>query len=1131
MNRRLLDVSQLVTAVWLRLVCAAALACSPVWSTLCHGQLATTGTITGNVKDVSGSLVPNAEISITNTQTGLLTQTRSNSSGDFSATGLTVGQYEVRVTVAGFSMYRQTGIYLEPAAVFNVAARLAPSSVSSEITVQANQEQVQTATPEISNEVYREQVEELPLNGRSYEGLAALMPGVINTGAGSALGSGGFITQNSMNINGTGQTGTLYTVDGIWNMNTSNMQETTVKPNPDQIQEVKVLQNNYSAVNNIMGANAVIVQTKSGTSQFHGGGWEFYRNTSFDARNYFSATVPTEDQNLYGWNLGGPIFVPGHYNAGRNKAFFYVNLQWIKQAQAMVFNAATPLASMRAIGTPNGDALFPSTGTYATAFLKDPAKSGTCNGTSQSACFSKDASGNWIIPAARLDTSSIAFINALAPLPNNQTTVFNNYLNASPANNDQLDQEYKVEQNLTSKFHLMGEVLHEGQSYSYPRGQRLGSAFPTNHDVFDTHNSLAQVQLTETLSSSMTNQISAAMNRYIYYHDIVGIAQVSQISGFNQHLPYTGGYLQNYLPTVTFSGGWSSMGTGSSIILPRFAELEKIITDNWSWQRGRHFIQAGGTLLWGTHREYSNSGPSTTGTFSFSGATTGNSIADFVLGDAATFGQSSTQVRKYIDYPIYTFYGQDQWRASQRVTLTLGLRWFYMPEPHEQAGFEVNFDPSRFNPTNAPIVSTKGVLTPTPTYDPANGLTYNGHNGVPFNLSDAHKFYFSPVVGFAWDPVGDGKTSFRGGYSINYTKSAANSDCAVSCITAPAIQSVNLVNVNFPNPTGGAPATPTAFVVYGEDRPNMQAAVVQTFSLSMQHQFPGNWLFTLAGVGDKDTHLPQVLNLDQPGPVPGFDFNPLINTGNYSNAYFAPYQGYSSINFYTSGAFANWEALEASIRHPVGHNLFVSGAYTWAHNLTTLSGQQFGIEGSNPQNSNNPAADYGNSTLNIPDAFAASIIYTTPSLAESRRLKSGLLGGWKFSDITTVQSGNSQPLGLSTSGNGLATRPDVVAPITYPKTAQQWFAITSFAKPASGFFGTSSPGVLRGPGLFVFDMTVGKDTRVVPGVDIQWRMEFFNVFNHTNFGNPNASLAAGAFGTISSAKDPRMGEMVFKVLF
>ncbi|HZQ43594.1 MAG TPA: carboxypeptidase regulatory-like domain-containing protein [Acidobacteriaceae bacterium] len=1092
------------------------------WHSHASGQVTATGTISGTVMDVTGAVVPGADVNIIDLQTHLQTHTKSSSAGEFSVPGLAPGNYDVAVSATGLAPYRQTGIYLEPAADFTVSARLKAAGATSEVTVEANAAQVQTETPEVSNEVYEKQVEGLPLNGRNYQGLAALMPGVTNINAGTGLTSGGYITQNSLNVNGTGQTGTLYTVDGIWNMNTSNMQETTIMPNPDQIQEVKVLQNNYSAVNNIMGANAVIVLTKSGTSTFHGTGWEFYRNTNFDARNYFSTTVPKEDQNLYGFDLGGPVFVPRLYNTDKNKTFFYVNLQWVQLAQAMVFNGTTPTAAMRGISTPNGDALFPSTGLYSTANLKDPT-------TGKS--FSKDANGNWVIPAARLDKSALAFLNALAPLPNNQTTATTNYLNDSPANDNQLDQEYKIEHNINPKYRLLAEFLHEGQSYAYPRGQRLGSAYPTNHDVFNTHNSLAQVALTQILSPTMTNQTSFAMNRYIFYHDIVGIAHVSDIPGYTQNLAYTGGYLQNYLPTVTFSGGWSSMGTGSAYILPRFAELELILSDNWSWQHGRHFLQAGGNILWGTHREYSNSGPSTTGTFNFNGQTTGNSIADFDLGYAATYSQSSTQVRKYIHYPLDTFYAQDQWHASSRFTLTAGLRFFYMPEPHEQVGYEVSFDPAKFNPANAPVVSTGGVLTPTSSYDPANGLTYNGKNGIPTNLSDAHKYYFSPVVGFAYDPVGDGKTSFRGGYSINYTKSAANSDCAVSCITAPVIQNVSLINVNFPDPIGGAAAPTSAPVIYGEDRPNMRAATIQTFSAGVQHEFPHNWVISIAGAGDRDTHLPQMLNLNQPGPVAGYDFNPLLNTGKYSNAYFAQYQGYSNINWYTSDAFANWDAFEASVRHPVGHGLFVSGAYTWSHNLTMLSGQQFGIEGSTPQNSSNPYDDYGNSTLDLPNVFGGSIVYQAPWFQHAAPVKRALLAGWRFSDMTTIQSGNAITPGLSTSGNGLATRPDVIAPISYPKTLKQWFTTTSFKQPPAGFFGNASPGILRGPGLVVFDATIGKDTHIGERVNVVWRMEFFNLFNHTNFGNPGASLGANTFGAISSAKDPRMGEMVFKVVF
>jgi len=1081
----------------------------------CNAQLINTGTITGSVVDQTNTAVPDAEITLTNTGTGTTLHTKSNANGGFSSVGLAAGRYDVSIVRSGFATHKETGILLEPAAVYTVNAMLKPATVTEEVTVNAAAEHVQTDTPEVANKVSQQEIEDLPLNGRSYQGLAALMPGVTNMNAGTALGTGGYITTNSMNINGTGQTGTLYTVDGIWNMQTSNMQETTITPNPDQIQEVKVLQNNYSAEYNILGANAVIVQTKSGTETFHGGGWWFVRNTAFDARNFFAANVPTQHSNIYGWNLGGPVKIPHLYSG--HKTFFYVNQQWARQKQPMVANGAAPPAAMRGIDTPNGDAVFSTTGPYA-ATVKDP--------LANNAPFPGDT-----IPHARLNTSALAFLNALEPLPNNQTNVFNNFINTNPALNDQLNQELKVDQYLTSKYRLTGEVLHEGQAYTYPRGQRLGTVFPNNFDVFSTHNTLAQVQLTQILSAYATNQVSVAMNRFIFYHDIDGISHLSDIPDYHQQLPYTGGYLQNYLPTVTFSGGWSSIGTGSSIILPRFSELERMVTDNASWLKGHHFLQAGGTLLWGRHREYSNSGPTTTGTFSFNGTVTGNSIADYLLGYAATFGQSSTQFRKHIDYPIDTFYLQDRWQVSRRLTLTLGMRWWYMPEPHEQQAGEVVFDPKLYNPAKAPIVATGGGLTLTPNYDPANGFIYNGVNGVPLNLTNAHDYYVSPVLGFAWDMFGNGRTSLRGGYSINYTKSSSNSDCAVSCISAPAIQSVNLINVNFPSPTGGKPAAPTAFVVYSEDLPNMRAADVQTYSMTLQHQFGSNWFASIAGAGSIANHLPQMLNSNQPRAIPGYNFDPQINTCNFANAYFAPYQGYSNINFYTSDAYANWNALELHLRHPVGHNLFFTASYTWSHGLGSLSGHQFGITGSTPQNSSDPTSDYGNSVVNTPQVFSTSLIYTVPWMRNRTGWKRTLLGGWKFSDLTSAQAGLSLSPALSVSRAGLATRPDQIAPITYPKTLAHWFSGGSFVQAAPGFFGNGARGTIRGPGLIVFDVAAYKDFHVFERANLQFRCEFFNVMNHTNFNAPNTSLGAGAYTQISSSKDPRIGEMALKFTF
>jgi hypothetical protein len=255
---------------------------------LCKAQLMTTGAMNGTVVDQSGAAVPEAKVTITNVGTRTATQTVSNGDGSFSQVGLAVGNYEVTVTEAGFSSFTETSIYVGPASVRTVNAVLKPSTVVTTVNVEASAAQVQTSTSDISSQVEEQQVGTLPLNGRSYQGLAALMPGVVDLAAGSSLGSGGFNTFNTMSLNGKGQGGTLYTVDGIWNMNTGWMRQTTITPNPDAIQEVRVLQNNYSPEYNLMEANVVIVQTKSGTQTFRGDAWEYLRNTALSARNFFS---------------------------------------------------------------------------------------------------------------------------------------------------------------------------------------------------------------------------------------------------------------------------------------------------------------------------------------------------------------------------------------------------------------------------------------------------------------------------------------------------------------------------------------------------------------------------------------------------------------------------------------------------------------------------------------------------------------------------------------------------------------------------------------------------------------------------------------------------------------------------
>ncbi|MHB1701379.1 MAG: carboxypeptidase-like regulatory domain-containing protein [Acidobacteriaceae bacterium] len=1090
---------------------------------LCHAQLVTTGTINGSVLDQTGAAVTGADVVITNEGTKTETKTISNSEGSFSQVGLQSGNYNVTVSSPGFDTFTETSIYLEPTGTYTVHVALKPGEVSNTVTVTANQLQPQTTTSEISNTVSGAEAQILPLNGRNYAALGSLMPGVTTSPAAGSMGAGGYLTDNSINVNGSGLGGSLYTLDGVWNSNTVEHNQQTIIPNPDEIAEIKVLQNNYNSQYALKGTGVIMVQTKSGTDKFHGGAWEFLRNTVLDTRNYFapvSSGVPAEEWNIFGWNLGGPLSIPKLYNGKRKKTFFYFNQQWVQQKQQSVLTGATPTAAMR-VGT------FPLAGSnspYMTkangGWLRDPKKSGACNATSQVACFPNNQ-----IPQSRIDPNALALLNALAPLPNatNTFNTFNNYINTLPTRNNQMDIEAKIDQTFSSMFHLTGEYFYEGDTSTSPSARRMGSPFSPNYDVFQSKDQIAQIQLTQILTPSMTNQTSVAMSNLVESHDFGGIRLISQLSGFDQKLPYSGGFLQNYLPHVGFAGGWSQFGTSACCIIPRATSLNDTVADDWSWLRGKHFLQAGFILVRSHDRQWNTGGPLSNGGFFFNGQFTGNSIADYLLGDTASFGQGDTAFRKYMYAPIVTPYFEDQWRATRRLTINAGLRWFYMPGTSTQTGTSAVFVIARFNPANAPVVSQSGVITPTPTYDPGNGMVINGKNGIPQNLTNAHNYYLAPVFGFALDVYGNGRTSLRGGYGITYNKNTED-NCGSGCVNPPLLNSVDLINTTFTDPAGGGKTPPaTAPGTSGEDLQGYQATKIQSYSLSWQQEFGTNWLASIAGAGDSTSNSLLSVNINQPGPVAGYDFTPLLNTGKYSNAYFAPYQGYSNIGYARPIGWSNWNALELGLKHSVGSNLYLTAAYTWSH-LQDIGGIQ-----------NAYAIRSAYESGGVPQVFTMSLVYSLPLLKGSSRLVRSVLGGWQYSDTTILQDGSFDTLGMSLPNTGLANRPNQIAPVTYPKQWKKpgglWFSTASFAKPAPGFFGNVGNNTLRGPGLVNSNMAAYKTFGLYGTTNLQFRAEFFNVFNHTNPNGPNTNLGAGTFGLITSAGESRVGELALKLNF
>ncbi len=1149
--------------------------------TLLHAQLSTRAAITGTVTDSSGAVVPAATVTLTDEATKVATVTQTNGDGVYIVPDLVVDSYKVTITKTGFKAYTVTGVELHPSSTATVNGTLAVGAATQNVTVAAVSTEVETSTAEVSADVSSEEVSTLPMNGRNYQALAVMMPGVTSSAQGSALGTGGRSTSSVLSINGLDVSRSFYVLDGVWNENTGNMTANSVVPNPDSLEEVRVLQNNFSAQYSLLGSSVIIAQTKSGTANWHGTAWEFWRNNDLNSKNYFSTTIPAYKQNIFGYNASGPVYIPHVYNTDKKKTFFFWDEQWVilHVPNQVTSTIPTALQASGCFFSPIKDPL--------TGLLFPTSTSGSC------------PVGYYQIPSGRINASSAAYLKTLYPTPNyvlpGSTT---NYINNKAQITDQRDDEIKIDHNFTSKYHAMGEYLDEYQSYA--QNTESPGTTPISTETDFTHNKLAQVSLTQTLTPNMINTTSVAMNIYLLNLTLVGITDISQVPGFTETLYYPNGLYASRTPVVSFSGGMAGEGIQAARPIPHASDLDNTVTDNWSWLKGKHYITAGITFVWNTKRQVS--GQQTNGSLSFNGSSSAatsaektatggcasttpgvpngesasglcsidDSMSDMLLGYLGGFSQASNAPHGDMHAFSWTPYAEDQFKFNKNLSFTLGVRLYHLPLPYGVPNSETNWDAGvtpgniynnpAYVPANAPTVNEYSGATNLKypaTY--SNGLLYNSgqSGGLPVNFSNAHTWYVGPDGGFAWDVFGNGKTSLRGGIGISYTRIFTNQDCSFNCIANPPVFSnQNLSNLVLPSTSswnvlgaGGSANTESVIAVTGGDY-QIGASPATSYSLGVQHEFPMNIIASVVGAGSRLQHLTSTWNWNQapPAVVNGvsYDYNPLIainpadsNKGDNAN-YYAPYQGFGTINVYSTRLWQEWNGLEAQIKHPVTKSLYVAAAYTWSHDTSNSVVNPYNLR-----------LFHGNNGLNYPQTFNITVLYELPFFQHSGNLfEKEILGGWRLNDISTFRAGGSITPGITLTNGGLTNRP-FVAPGTStngPKTwktgsTQQWFNAAAYVNPTTvvngvsnatlyyGYYGNAQNGTIRGPGQEIYNLSMFKEFHIRETNVVEFRAEAFNLLNHTNPQNPNTSIANANMNKITGAYDPRIMELALRYKF
>ena len=1099
---------------------------------------AQTATVLGTVTDPTGSVVPGATITITNTNTNAKRVLQTSATGSYNAPELQIGPYSVKAEAAGFKSYERTGITLDSNDTLRVDAVLQVGQVSESVTVASDVVKVESDTAEVSDLISGSQISDLAINGRHMAALAILTPGAssdlpdLNLPV-SVAGS------TNISFNGQREEHNVWMIDGGENYDRGCGGCVTMMPSVDAIAEFKTLTSNAPGDFGIGSGGTINMAIKSGTHDYHGEVYEHFRNNDMDANNYFAnlsgSPKPELRYNVYGWNVGGPVWIPKVYNTARKKTFFFWNQEWRKFVVGTeVYAPAIPQAERNgdfsALSTP---ITVPNTG--------DPAMNAKFAAAGLTP--GQDFPGNKI-PASLIDPNAALFLASGAmPLPN---APGNFYSGAPGAPTTVPEVVLRFDHYFTDKLSIFGHYIHDNTDQGYATSLWSSDTYPTIGTNFKNPSWGGVAHLTYAISPTLLNEVAFNFNGN--WIDLTPTGIYQKPSGWNAMQLFNNND-DNRLPTVSIGGSYGVNYDPASWPW-RNAAFDKQVRDDVSWTKGKHNLKIGGQFM--RYSKNQDIFGDTQGDYNFSGIYSGNAVADFLLGYAANYSELDLEDRTHTRTSTGSFYANDNWRLTNRLTLILGARWEIVPHAYDVQNRLSNFYPNLYNPSNAAQFNSDGSLNtsgPGFTTVPGvplgnipfyiNGMVIAGQDGTPRGMVQNQYGAVGPRVGFAYDLTGKGKTVIRGGYGMFYERIQGN-DVYNMGPNPPFGFNPGLNNVFFSTPNVSSLNGQAATVpIYPADitalaYTDYKLPVSAQWNFGVQHQLSEGAVLGVQYVGNADYHQRDEREIND---VPLADPNRLGIaglSGNYNANLDRPYLGYGNIVLGENAGNTHYESLQVNFRLQNQHGLTFQAAYTWAHNLGIAPGG-----GGDFNTLSDPYGryyDYGPTGLDRRQILVLNYIYDLPIFRHNTGVAGALLGGWEFSGITLIESGLPLNPTLSYDNLGLGgnttDRPDIMSALTYPQTRLQWFNPADFAAPAQLAFGDAQEGAIRGPGRINFNLNMYKDFRLWnESTKLRFGADFYNALNHTEFHDVNTSFGNSAFGQVVDTYDPRTIELSLKLSF